>query len=123
MVGVRLTNLTRVVMPPGTDARVADDRANGARLQLLSGRDGRRLLLLTGMRAERVDLNGDATSWEPIAMERVGPDTWQCMLPMAPGAWRLVVSIDGGPWRPPPGLPITSDGFGEDVGVLLVPEG
>ena len=93
-----------------------------ARFQVLSGSGGTHLLVLTGLRGERVDINGDFTSWEPVVLERVGPDVWQRTLTIPPGAHRVVISIDGGEWRPPPGLPISSDGFGEEAGVLYIPE-
>jgi hypothetical protein len=93
-----------------------------ARFQVLAGSGGTHLLVLTGLRGERVDINGDFTSWEPVVLERVGPDVWQRTLTIPPGAHRVVISIDGGEWRPPPGLPIGSDAFGEEAGVLYIPE-
>jgi hypothetical protein len=105
-----------VVAAGTTDALAA------ARFQVLSGDGGMRLLVLTGIRGERVDINGDFTSWEPVMLERVGPDVWQRTMTIPPGAHRVVISVDGGEWRPPPGLPISSDGFGEEAGVLYIPE-
>jgi hypothetical protein len=107
--------------PPPVAAGAADPLAT-ARFQLLSGNGGTRLLVLTGLHGERVDINGDFTSWEPVMLERVGPGVWQRTMTIPPGAHRVVISVDGGEWRPPPGLPISSDGFGEEAGVLYVPE-
>jgi hypothetical protein len=98
------------------------DRLDAGRFQAIAGAGGAQLLVLTGVHGERVDVNGDFTSWEPVTLERVGTGVWQRTLPIPPGAHRIVISVDGGEWRPPPGLPISRDGFGEEAGILYVPE-
>jgi hypothetical protein len=122
-VGLRFATipLARRPSPPAV-AAVAEDALATARFQVLSGSGGARLLLLTGLRGERVDINGDFTSWEPVMLERVGPDVWQRTMTIPPGAHRVVISVDGGEWRAPPGLPVSSDGFGEEAGVLYIPD-
>ena len=40
---------------------------------------------------------------------------------IAPGVHHLIVRTNGGPWAPPPGVPVMQDSFGGTVGSLVVP--
>ncbi len=62
---------------------------------------------------------GDFTSWLPLKLMRAG-DVWQAPVELRVGTHHINVSIDGGPWRAPRGLPVTNDGFGGENGVLVV---
>lgn len=70
--------------------------------------------------AHRVSLTGDPTNWHPIALTRTEDGRWEITLPAKPGVFRLNVRVDNGPWRAPPGLPATDDGFGAKVGLLVL---
>jgi hypothetical protein len=68
-----------------------------------------------------VELNGDFTGWQPIALSSRADDSWTVTLPLAPGTYQLNVRIDGGPWVVPAGILPVSDEFGGRVGVLVIP--
>lgn len=71
--------------------------------------------------AARVELKGDFTGWEPVALAPGGEaGTWQVTLPLAPGTYRLNVRVDDGEWTAPPGLMDVEDEFGGRVGLLVV---
>lgn len=87
--------------PPGEEARVVTVRvrARGAR---------------------RVELMGDPTLWEPVALTR-GPDgAWLFRARLQPGAHQVMVRVNGGPWSPLPGVPRVEDETGV-AGVVVVP--
>ena len=76
-----------------------------------------RLILQSG-RASSVRLRADFTSWEIVALAHERDDAWVIELDADPGMHQVLVSIDGGAWQAPAGLPTAPDGFGEAVGVL-----
>lgn len=99
--------------------------------------DGARVLHLRVPGAHRVELMADFTDWMPVPLVRLdhkasgkkggrkrnGPqhdDVWSVALVIAPGVHRVNVRVDGGPWRPPPGLSVARDEFGGEVGLLVV---
>ncbi|HVZ77516.1 MAG TPA: glycogen-binding domain-containing protein [Gemmatimonadaceae bacterium] len=69
---------------------------------------------------QSVELMGDFTGWETVAMARRGRDLWEALLPIAPGVHQINVRVDGGKWQPPPGTPAMHDGFNGDVGILVI---
>lgn len=81
--------------------------------------DGRFLLRLRA-RARSVELRCDATDWNPVRAERTEAEAWEVVLPLSPGVHRVAVRLDGGPWRPPAGLPTAADDFGGEVGLIVV---
>ncbi len=70
--------------------------------------------------AEQVELAGDFTDWEPVVLQRVEASGWRTVLPIAPGLHRLAIRIDGGDWRPPPGVRSVRNEFGGDVAEIVV---
>ncbi len=72
--------------------------------------------------ARRVDLMGDPTTWEPVALERAGDGWWSVLLAAASGVLEVVVRVDGGAWLVPPGLPVVVDEFGGRTGRLVIGE-
>jgi hypothetical protein len=95
-----------------------------------SATDGSRELRVLVPGARRVELMGDFTDWTPVALTPLGrraggrgsdgDDVWLAELVIAPGVHRVNVRVDGGPWRPPPGLSVVRDEFGGEVGLLVV---
>jgi hypothetical protein len=78
-----------------------------------------------------VELMADFTDWVPVPLVRLprgtaggrardAADLWAAELVIAPGVHRVNVRVDGGPWRPPPGLSVVRDEFGGEVGLLVV---
>jgi hypothetical protein len=70
--------------------------------------------------AQSVEINGDITEWSPVRL-RQSPDDpahWTTRLNADAGVYLVALRIDGGDWRPPPGLPVVPDGFGGQAGLL-----
>jgi hypothetical protein len=56
-----------------------------------------------------------------VALTRGRGDTWQVTLPLAPGAYRLNIRVDGDAWVAPPGTSTVQDEFNGTVGLVVVP--
>ena len=70
--------------------------------------------------AERVEIMGDFTDWEPLALTRDARGGWTVEVAVAPGIHRLNVRVDGGAWGVPPGMAHATDEFGGVAGVFVV---
>ena len=70
--------------------------------------------------ATTAEIMGDVTNWEPRPLERTPDGRWTTTLTLAPGVHRLNLRTDAGPWRVPPLLTAVDDGFGGQVGLLVV---
>lgn len=84
-------------------------------------RDGTVRIRVRAPAAGRVELVGDFSDWEPLALERTIGDTWEIVLPLAPGTHRLNIRVDEGEWGVPPGVGTSRDEDGSVVGLLLIP--
>jgi hypothetical protein len=120
--GVTFTSLAlRVTIGPSGTARspppVAAARATSVSPELA---DGDRVLTVLLPDARTVEVMGDFTQWQPVAMSRTAPGIWQARLPIAPGSHRTDIRPDSGAWKPPPGIPVAADEFGGSVGILVV---
>jgi hypothetical protein len=82
--------------------------------------DGSRALRIHAAGAARVEVMGDFTDWQPVALERQAGNRWSVALPVPPGVHRMNVRVDGGAWGVPPGVPVLRDEFGGAVGILVV---
>ncbi|HUF27085.1 MAG TPA: glycogen-binding domain-containing protein [Gemmatimonadaceae bacterium] len=82
--------------------------------------DAMRTVRVREPRARRVELRGDFTDWNPVALRRAVDGTWQLQLRLAPGVYRVMIRVDDGPWRPPSGVPAVEDEFGNMVGMIVV---
>jgi len=73
--------------------------------------------------ARRVELKGDVTDWEVVALRRSaqGPDLWEATFHKPAGIYHVNIRVDGGEWAVPPGLVAVPDRFGGSVGVLDFP--
>lgn len=77
-------------------------------------------LRLRASGAARMEVTGDLTGWEPVAM-KAGPDGWWTLvLEGAPGTYELTVRRDGGAWVVPPGLVERRDEFGGVAGLITL---
>jgi len=83
---------------------------------------GRRALRLVLPGARRVELRGDMTSWSVVTLEPAAgrAQAWEGRFALPDGVYHFAVRVDGGEWRVPPGVPAVDDGFGGEVGVLVV---
>jgi hypothetical protein len=123
----------RVTFLPGSSTvRAADERLRSeVRLPFLLPPDapelrlgnapiGVRTLTIRGASAERVEVAGDFTDWEPVPLRRVRGAVWEMPVSLAPGVYRLNVRLDGGPWQVPRGATPQQDEFGGMVGLVVV---
>jgi len=104
---LRRPRLPRGVRPAAATFQVEDDRG------------GRRLRVrVPGARS--VELAGDFTNWQPVALRQGDTDEWEVTLPIAPGVHRVAIRVDGDSWRTPPGVVAVADEFQGTVGVIVV---
>lgn len=105
--------LLRVRQPlRGDDAGRIDIRTSG---------DSLRAVIVHQPTASRVEVVGDFTEWQAVAMTAMPNGEWRIELNIAPGPHRVAIRVDGGPWRVPPNLPRVADDFGGEVGIVIVP--
>lgn len=67
-----------------------------------------------------VEVMGDFTDWQPVALHDAGGGRWEIALPIAPGVHRFNVRVDGGRWGVPPGVTVVADEFNGSVGIVVV---
>jgi len=93
-----------------------------ARAAFAAHRSGARSvrIVLMAPDAERVEIMGSFSNWQPVEMERAWPDYWQAAVAMAPGVHQINVRYDGGPWQVPPETTPVADEFGGVVGSFAV---
>ena len=85
----------------------------------LSGYRGALRVHVRGVQS--VELMGDFTDWQSVALTRIGADIWEIRLTVAPGVHRLNIRIDGGPWLVPQGTRLEETEFGGAVGIVVIP--
>ena len=125
--GLRLTFLDA-----GAAVRPADERLrsevrlpfplppDAPELVLAQAPIGTRTLTVRAARAERVEIAGDFTDWQPLVLRRADGRAWELPVLLAPGVYRLNVRIDGGAWQVPRGATPQRDEFGGFVGLVVV---
>jgi hypothetical protein len=94
-------------------------RPTAAAFQVDDDHGGRRLRVRVPS-ARSVELAGDFTNWQPIALKQDDTDEWEVTLPIAPGVHRLAIRVDGDRWTTPPGVVTVADEFQGTVGVIVV---
>ena len=102
---------------PGIRRARPVEQKHGFRMESLGG--SRYRLTLT-VPAQSIELCGDPTDWQPLAASRIAADRWEAVLTMIPGVHRLAVRIDDGAWQAPAGMPTAPDGFGGEIGLVVV---
>jgi len=109
----------RVDMLPHVAPHPAAERANRAVVERI-GHEGVRLRFTLPASVRHATLASDLTDWKPIALSRTDDGRWEVVLSAKSGIHRVNISADDGPWLAPPGLPAADDGFGANVGLLVV---
>jgi 1,4-alpha-glucan branching enzyme len=71
--------------------------------------------------ASMVELNGDLTQWEPLALTQTGDGWWIARIPALSGTTEMVLRADRGAWVVPPGVESVSDEFGGRAGRVHIP--
>ncbi len=79
-----------------------------------------RLFVVQAPAANRVELAGDFTDWEPVPFRRAPDGTWQLERVVPAGSHQFNLRVDGGRWGAPPGVPMVRDEFGGVAGVLVL---
>ena len=79
-----------------------------------------RAVLVRAPGARTVELMADFTDWTPVSLRAAG-DLFQRDFTVTSGTHRVVVRVDGGPWRPAANTPAVDDDLGGRVGLLVVP--
>src|SRR2546430_13605063 len=102
-VRVRAITPRRVAFPPPRAAprgASADDGTSlpAARLQVLAVRGGPVRIVVHVADATRVELAGDFTDLEPLALTRTGPGEWEAVIPIVSGVHRINLRIDRTAW-------------------------
>ena len=82
--------------------------------------DEQRVVRVRAPTARTVEVMADFTDWTPLSLRAVG-DLFVREVAVAPGTHRVVVRVDGGPWRPAVNTPAVDDDLGGRVGLLVVP--
>lgn len=82
--------------------------------------DGTTRVTFTVEGANSVAIAGEWNEWQPAALAAVGPGRWQAVLTLRRGAFRFSLVVDGDRWMVPAGVPKMPDGFGGEVGVLVI---
>jgi 1,4-alpha-glucan branching enzyme len=77
-------------------------------------------LLVRATEASSIEVVGDFTDWEPVALSPAEASSWRVTLPLPPGTYRFNIRIDGGAWLVPAGMTSLIDEFGGVVGLLTV---
>lgn len=82
--------------------------------------NGASVLRIHATGARTVEVMGDFTEWDPRTLAPSGGAFEGAML-LSSGTHRMLVRIDGGPWRPAANTPAVDDDLGGRVGLLVVP--
>ncbi len=82
--------------------------------------NGARVLRIHAAGARTVEVMGDFTDWEARTLA-ASRGAFEGALVLRSGTHRVLVRIDGGPWRPAANTPAVDDDLGGRVGLLVVP--
>lgn len=86
----------------------------------LAVRGRRQVIEVEAPGAQVVEVSGSFSQWVPMLLAERGQGRFVLPVELEAGLHRLNLRIDGGPWEPPPGLPVVEDEFAGTTGVLLV---
>ncbi len=111
--GIKLGTYHAPPRPPPSDAAVA---------ALAVSRSGDSVTVaFHASSASQVELRGDLTGWQPVAMQRAEGQWWHAVLAAPAGIYRVDLRIDDRPWVAPAGVPHVTDPYAGQVGVVIVP--
>jgi hypothetical protein len=116
VVGLRLAVGAAPMRGREADARPAPDAGFRVGPAVSGGRE----IVVRRSGALVVEIAGDFTNWEPVALASAGDDEWRIVLPITPGLHRAIVRADGGSWQAPPGTRAVESEFGPRVGEFIV---
>ncbi|MDZ7778487.1 MAG: glycogen-binding domain-containing protein [Gemmatimonadota bacterium] len=117
---------------PGGDYVSVGFRITGSRARPVPEPAARSPLLFTEASATRgsigfelpeartVEVAGDWNDWTPEPLSRDSDGRWVLPPGLAPGVYRFNLRVDGERWIVPEGVPSSDDGFGGEVGLLVI---
>lgn len=70
--------------------------------------------------AQRIEVAGDFSAWQPIELRRVDGGWWEAEMTVPAGTHEVSIRTNGGTWEAPPGLPVIVDELGGRSGFLVV---
>ena len=91
------------------------------RMEVHADRGGLVRLVVHAAGATHVELAGDFTDWQPLALVGRGNGVWESVLQIPSGLHRVNVRIDGAGWVAPAGITWAADEYGSEVGIFAVP--
>lgn len=98
-----------------------ETRAAGAtRFDVRTAQGTQRTLRVYAPRARTVEITGDFTLWQPVALVHGNDGWWTTTQPIAAGTHQVNLRVNSGTWLAPPGLLTASDEFGGVVGILTL---
>jgi hypothetical protein len=97
------------------------DPTSSTKLTLTREASGSVRLVLQAPPASSVEIAGDFSDWQPVAMTRTPDGRWEVLLPIRPGVHQINLRIGGGPWQVPGGTTRLVGDYGDDVGTFVVP--
>lgn len=86
-----------------------------------SAREGEIAFTLLG--AQTVQIAGDWNAWQPTPLSRDRQGRWVLPRDLPQGVHRFNLRVDGEEWVVPEGVPTLDDGFGGQVGILVISGG
>jgi hypothetical protein len=92
-----------------------------ARVEVLSQGDRAVRFTVRAPDAGLVEVAGDFTDWQPVALARGSAGSWEGVVKIPRGIHRVAVRVDGGPWTAPAGTRRVVDDYDSEVGILVVP--
>ena len=118
---VRLASRARRPTAAAGSAAVVEPAASGiTEFRTVRAGRGKHTLLVRASTVRALEVTGDFTGWQPVALRRGSEGWWTVTLPIEAGVHQMNVRVDGGPWIVPPGLSSVSDEFGGRVGLLVI---
>jgi len=91
------------------------------RMEVHADSRGLARLVVRAPGAARVELAGDFTDWQPLALASRGDGVWESVLQIPSGLHRVNVRIDGAGWVAPAGITRAADEYGGEVGIFVLP--
>lgn len=82
--------------------------------------NGATVLRVHAAGARTVEVMGDFTGWDSRTLASSG-GAFESAMVLSSGTHRMLVRVDGGPWRPAANTPAVDDDLGGRVGLLVVP--
>jgi hypothetical protein len=92
-----------------------------ARVEVLPQGDRAVRFVVRAPDAGVVEIAGDFTDWQPVALGRGSDGIWAVVVRIPKGIHRIAVRVDAGPWTAPAGARRADDDYGGEVGIFVVP--